>query len=456
MGKTLIYSRGTQIEHGLFELFSSDGRKIRSATIDNIQPGQRLLAVPLSGSGTSIIRLTLDGTFYILPFIAVGNSFYIKNDRVTKAANTMRPDINAASILTVDTLIARKQGFLDSKMSIASYSIQELSIAMNPIGNPNGNSPIPQEAQLADISHPDQVVGTGTPESCTPEAFIQAVAKGGVIVFNCGSKPTTLTLDNPAKIVNNAKQDVVIDGGGLVTLSGGGKTRILYMNTCDEKQQWTTDHCQNQESPRLTVQNLTFINGNSKNETEYDGGGAIWVRGGRFKIINCQFYNNVCAETGPDVGGASVRVFSQYENKPVYVVNSRFGGAEGLGNSGSNGGGLSSIGVSWTVINCLFSYNQAIGRGGNPAEDNTPGGGSGGAIYNDGNTMTLSILGTLIERNTVKAYGSAIFFVTNDHSGNIIIENSTIKNNTGGSWYTKPGISMHDDTKITITNSTLE
>ena len=32
----------------------------------------------------------------------------------------------------------------------------------------------------------------------------------------------------------------------------------------------------------------------------------------------------------------------------------------------------------------LFSHNRAIGEGGNPAEEGTPGGGSGGAIYNDG------------------------------------------------------------------------
>lgn len=135
-----------------------------------------------------------------------------------------------------------------------------------------------------------------------------------MIVFKCGSNPTTIALDKPAKIFNDAMQDVVIDGGGLITLSGGGKTRILYMNTCDENQHWTTSHCQNQESPRLTVQNLNFVKGNSKDEKEYDGGGAIWVRGGRFKIVNCAFYNNVCADSGPDVGGAAVRVFSQYEN----------------------------------------------------------------------------------------------------------------------------------------------
>ncbi len=324
-------------------------------------------------------------------------------------------------------------------------------------GNPDGNYPIPTEAALEDVSNPDHIIGTGTPESCTAEAFIAAVAQGGKIVFNCGTEPIIITLNKPAKIFNDANPDIIIDGGGLVTLSGGGKTRILYMNTCDEDQHWTTSHCQNQDSPRLTVQNLVFADGNSTTETEYDGGGAIWVRGGRFKAVNCRFFNNVCASKGPDVGGGAIRVFSQYENLPVYIVNSTFGGPNGYGNIGSNGGAVSSIGVSWTIINSLFSNNSAIGNGGNPAEDGTPGGGSGGAIYNDGNTMTLSILGTLIEQNEVNAYGSAIFFVTNDHSGNIIIDQSVIRNNIGGSWYpVYPAISMHSDTQISVTNSVIE
>jgi hypothetical protein len=324
-----------------------------------------------------------------------------------------------------------------------------------PAGNPNGHFPVPLDAQAEDVSSPTQVIGTGTPESCTAEAFIQAVARGGTITFNGGPNPFTITLDRPAKVFNN-KPDVVIDGGGLVTISGGGTTRILYMNTCDPNQVWTTSHCQDQDHPRLTVQNLTFIDGNSKNETLYDGGGAIWVRGGRFKVVNCRFFNNVCASLGPDVGGGAIRVFSQYHGLPVYVVNSTFGGASGFGNVGANGGGISSIGVSWSIYNSLFSYNQAVGNGGNPAQAGTPGGGSGGAIYNDGNTMTLALFGTLIEFNSVNAYGSAIFFVTNDHTGTLHIEDSVSWKNIGGSWYTLPGISMHSDTKREIINSVIE
>ncbi len=326
-----------------------------------------------------------------------------------------------------------------------------------PAGNPDGTCAIPGEAGPEDSSTPDHVVGTGTAASCTGDAFIAAVALGGVITFDCGPDPITITVDRPARIFNDTGPDIVIDGGGLVTLSGGGTSRILYMNTCDEAQHWTSTHCQDQDSPRLTVQNLTFIDADSRGETEYDGGGAIWVRGGRFKVVNSRFFHNRCADTGPDVGGAAIRVFSQYQGLPVYVTNSTFGGADGFGNTCSNGGGISSIGVSWTILNSHFSYNHAIGHGGNPSMPGTPGGGSGGAIYNDGNTMTLSICGTLIQYNEVVEYGSAIFFVSNDHTGDVRIDRSIITNNIGGSWYpTYPQISNHDDTPIVVTDSTIE
>jgi hypothetical protein len=326
-----------------------------------------------------------------------------------------------------------------------------------PAGNPEGRCAVSAEAALEDVSRPKSVVGDGTPASCTADAFVSAVAGGGVITFDCGSAPVTITLSRPAKIVNSTGPKIVIDGGGLVTLSGGGATRVLYMNTCDEAQGWTTSHCQDQDHPQLTVQNLTFIDGNSKNESEFDGGGAIWVRGGRFKVINSRFFNNVCAERGPDVGGGAIRVFSQYQGRPVNVVNSTFGGEAELGNVGANGGGISSIGVSWTIVNSLFSHNRAIGNGGNPANQGSSGGGSGGAIYNDGGKMTLSLCGTRIEHNQVNMHGSAIFFVTNDHTGDIRIQDSIITDNNGGSWYpTYPQISNHDDTPIRVSGSTIE
>lgn len=301
---------------------------------------------------------------------------------------------------------------------------------------------IPLEAQLEDTSVPDVVVGTGTPESCTSEAFVDAVATGGIITFDCGPDPVTIILNETAKVVNDFNLDdpeIVIDGGNKVTLSGGGNRRILYMNTCDEDQHWTTSHCQNQDHPRLTVQNLTFVEGDATGE-DPAGGGAIFVRGGRFKILHCRFKRNRCDPVGPDTGGAAVRARSQYNGLPVYVVDSIFGGAEGQGNECSNGGGLSSIGVSFTVINSLFSYNNAIGYGANPARNGTPGGGSGAAIYNDGNLFTLYICGTEMHDNDAVEGGGAVFFVSNDRSGTLRISNSSLWNNPSHGFETYPGI----------------
>ncbi len=306
-----------------------------------------------------------------------------------------------------------------------------------PAGNPGGVAPVPPEAQAVDTSSSDRVVGNGTAASCTSAGVVEAVALGGIITFDCGPEPVTIDMYATAKVFNDAAEQVVIDGGGKVTLNGRDAVRILYMNTCDPDQVWTTSHCQNQSYPELTVQNLTFINGNSRAEATYDGGGAIWVRGGRFRIVNSRFFNNVCAETGPDVGGGAVRVFSQYNTQPVYVTNSTFGGAPGLGNVCSNAGALSSIGVSWTIINSLFTDNDTTGWGANPAKPGTPGGGNGGAIALDGNTYTLRVSGSRFERNHARAGGGAIFYVSNNRTGELYIQDSYIVANPSDDFETR-------------------
>ena len=204
------------------------------------------------------------------------------------------------------------------------------------------------------------------------------------------------------------------------------------------------------------MQRLVFANGRSSGTDTMDGGGAIFVRGGRFRVIDSQFYGNRCASTGPDVGGAAIQVFSQYHGLPVYVVRSTFGGAGDLRNECSNGGAISSIGVSWTILDSRFTGNKAIGTGANPAKNGTPGGGNGGAIYNDGNEMLLHVEGTRIEGNTSNHEGgSAIFFVSNDRSGSVEIVDSVLRNNTGDGFSTHPGIFFLGDS-ITFTGSTVE
>lgn len=327
------------------------------------------------------------------------------------------------------------------------------------VGNPNGGVAVPAAARAVNTSNPTRVIGNGTPASCTSAAVVNAVALGGIITFNCGPDPITITMAATAKVVNNTGPEIVIDGGGKVTLSGAGQRRILYMNTCDQAQVWTTSHCQNQDHPRLTVQNLTFQDGNSTGQTmEGGGGGAIFVRGGRFKVVNSRFFRNVCDSTGPDVGGAALRVLSQYNGQPVYVTNSTFGGAANFGNTCSNGGAISSIGVSWVVLNSVMSFNNAIGRGANPQRPGTPGGGSGGAIYMDGNQMTLRVAGSIIQDNHANEGGGAIFFVSNNRTGTMRVEDSTLRRNPNDGFQTAgfPGIFYLGSGPPVVVNSTIE
>jgi len=109
------------------------------------------------------------------------------------------------------------------------------------------------------------------------------------------------------------------------------------------------------------------------------------------------------------LSGDNQRRILQDNGLPVYVVNSTFGGRDDLCNTCSNGGGICSIGVSRTIINSLFPHNKAIGYGDNPPAYGSPGGGSDGAIYNDGLTMTLTLCGRDVKNYLTKISGSDIF-----------------------------------------------
>jgi hypothetical protein len=307
-------------------------------------------------------------------------------------------------------------------------------------------------AGLVSTAHPDHVVGDGTAASCTSRAVVRAVRAGGVITFACGSGPVTIVMKATAKVRNTSRR-VVLDGAGKVTLSGGGVRRILYMDTCDKRQVWTTSHCDDQARPRLVVQNMAFAHGNATGR-HFDGGGggAIFARGGRLRVINSRFLGNRCDSTGPDLGGAAIRALSQYHGRPVYIIHDTF--RRGVC---SNGGALSSIGVSWDVRNSLFAHNRAIGNGANPARGGTPGGGSGGAIYTDGNRYTVRISGSIIRNNHAREGGGAIFFVSNDHTGTLRIAHSTLHHNPSAGFHTAgfPGIFFIGAGRPVIVDSSL-
>jgi len=338
----------------------------------------------------------------------------------------------------------------------ATATVGTTSAAAVPdFGNPTGHFYVPPAGRAVNTRHPNHVIGNGRPASCTSAAVMRDVAAGGIITFNCGSKPVTIVMTTTPRVIKTRRR-VVLDGGGRITLSGGGKRRILYANTCAGT--WSTDDCVNQPYPQIVVQNITFEDGYSDAHQAtctanipkcwyggVDGGGAIYVEGGQFRAVNSRFVDNRCYTYGPDLGGGAIRALAQYDNRPVYITDDTFRGGRC-----SNGGALSSISVQWDVLNSEFINNKAVGRGANPASSGTPGGGSGGAIYLDGRDDNVMIAGTVMDNNGAREGGGAVFDVVDTGWGALTFNESHLHNDISGKFQTFPGIYYDIDGKDTV------
>ncbi len=268
-----------------------------------------------------------------------------------------------------------------------------------------------------DTSSPDHVVGTGTAASCTEDALQSAVSMGGVITFDCGGDTTitiTTTIDVPTD------RDTTIDGGGHITLDGGGSVRILSFDHGDYR---VNTHV-------LTLQHLTLAHGHIAgtmafdpapapcSQGYYDGyGGAVYVRDGTLHVLDCTFLDNQAEVLGPDVGGGAIALHGALG---AVVVGSTF-----RGNHGSNGGAIECLNSDLDVYDSTFEDNVAEGHGANSndpsmcsvvatgtGQNQVGSGGNGGAISIDGGSdLTHTFCGVTFRGNAAGdgALGGAIF-----------------------------------------------
>lgn len=265
-------------------------------------------------------------------------------------------------------------------------------------------------AKAVDTTTPKTVVGDGTAASCTEAALRAAVAGGGIVTFACGDGPVTITVSAEIAVA----KDTTLDGGGKVTLSGGGTSRILHVTSA-----W------NVATPLLTVQHLAFTRGftsdvpNTKSTAK--GGGAIFQDGGSLTVIDCVFSRNRCAATGQDVSGGAI---NGQGIGTLIVVGSTF-----TDNAGSNGGAVGTQAENVTVVNSTFANNSATGTEGNPGN-----GGNGGGLTYDGAHVSLTLCGDSFTGNHANAAGGAVFRVGYDSQGGarsiVNIDRSTFDGNS--------------------------
>lgn len=340
-------------------------------------------------------------------------------------------------------------------------------------GNPDGScaAGVPAEGKAVDTSNATPQVGNGTAASCTFSVLSAAVAKGGVVTFDCGTDPITIpitaTLDVPTD------KDTVIDGNRLVTLDGQSKVQIVSFNSPG----WQTNE------HRLTLQHIALINAKTTptdaiptapapcSQGFDDGqGGAVYMRDGNLTVIDSIFTGNQAAQLGPDTGGGAIYVQGSLHG--VVIAGSTF-----EQNTAANGGGVGGLFCEYHIYDSLFTHNTATGHGANNddasmcsvmnnGQNEVGSGGNGGAFYSDGNSVNVLLCGDQIVDNDagMGGFGGGVFFTSNNMAGTLSITDTTMTGNTGGHWTNASTGSIKDIgtavgtncKSITVENSTIQ
>ncbi len=328
------------------------------------------------------------------------------------------------------------------------------------------------------------IVGNGTAASCTETALNTALNSGGVVTFNCGSAPVTITFSTEKVIATNT----TIDGGNLISFSGAAMQRLFnlaaYIPFTVKNLSFingkTVDQGAAINSPfenNLTITHCIFKNNNATKLGEY-GGGAVYSGAGTLTVSNSVFSANKAS-----IGGA-IRVL----NSNLVVSNSTFTGnqANNLGSGGaiyidgakkdngfitiSNSTFKTNFAANYggAIFNSLYNNNKAIIKN-SVFSGNKVGGastGQGAAIWSTGdsalgggwvsnsNKTTLTISNTTVANNSAGSQAGGIWLGRHPAGTGATISNSTVSGNiaasSGGG-----GIVLGDVGKLTITNSTI-
>lgn len=262
--------------------------------------------------------------------------------------------------------------------------------------------------------------------TCTGAGIQAAIDSAGRnedihVTFDCGGA-ATITITNPL-VLND--QDILLDGGGNITLDGGGTSRILEDPNVGIQ---ASGHYAND----IILRDIRIANARGPAAVgSKDGnarGGALRFGGPdtRVFIINSTLENNnTRSQTDEDNQGGALFVGNAFE---TVIIGSVFSN-----NRAGSGGAFGGIATGLQVYNSRFTGNQAT--------DNTSGGivrGHGGALHLDGvrnnfnpnSNRDVNICGSTFSGNTAVRGGGAIKSTVSDGQGTkLTISDSSFVNN---------------------------
>ena len=248
--------------------------------------------------------------------------------------------------------------------------------------------------------------GVVGPANCNEAGFASVLAAvegsgGGTITFACGT--ATIGFTSPKQIAHA----VVIDGGGTITLDGGGASALFQIYA----------------SANVTLQRLTMQHGVFNGGHALENFGTLVLRRVTLRnntstaapVLNqnnlivewSTFADNLNSGTGSNGRGGAIL----NDGGTVAIRYSTFSG-----NTAASGGGAIYSNGPITVTNATFSGNRT-----------TAAGSGGGAIQVDSADAGSVVHATIVD-NVGQTFGGGIYSA----SGALRVSRSIIANNTNG------------------------
>ncbi|HET9519039.1 MAG TPA: ricin-type beta-trefoil lectin domain protein, partial [Actinoplanes sp.] len=285
----------------------------------------------------------------------------------------------------------RAAALIGTPVLVSALAVLTVAFNIGSVASAAEDCPVPEPMKEPATS---AVVGSGNATDCTEAALRTALLAGGRITFDCGADAVTIPVTQELTV----PKDVLLDGGGKVTLAGGGSNRLLVPRS----------------GTHLSVQNLGLLGGAAKKLTATDqgdqlNGGAI--AGGwrtHVEVVNSTLEKN----TADGLGGA-IYVGT---DSTLSIVDSVL-----TGNSSASGGAVRGLLSPITIVNSTLNANTSTGGGGALETD-----GVSAPERRDGR---LLICGSTISHNSSRDDGGGAFIWTY-FPEKIVIRKTTFEGNT--------------------------
>ena len=130
-GKNLVFYTGSEKISGNISIFSGNGSLLGSINFIDLVPDKQRLTLPDLANGFNLLRIAVNNNVYTCTAVRMGHKLYM-----TRSDISVKSDFRlnkSTSDTVIDTLIAKKDGYVDKKVPVESYLLSDMRISMDKI-----------------------------------------------------------------------------------------------------------------------------------------------------------------------------------------------------------------------------------------------------------------------------------------------------------------------------------